>query len=120
MIEQFTAWAIVFAESPVVRSVQAALVCVAAIHIYVVLYVLRDVFLRTRSTALQIGYLLMVGLLPGVGFLIYLLLRPAETLFMRRLLFLLEHTTLRKHVRRHTARTLQKIKSAVRPPESKV
>jgi hypothetical protein len=113
MITVLTSWLVLFAEDPITRSLQTALVCLAGVHIYVVLYVLRDAWLRISRVSGQILSLCLVGLLPGVGFLVYLLVRPAHTKFERRLLFLLEHSVVHKHIRRHTAHKLKQVRTSM-------
>ncbi len=113
MFQAFTSWLIILAQDPIVRSVQAGLICLTGVHIYVIFYVLRDVLLRCRSVTLQLVYLVLVAVLPGLGFLLYILVRPAQTHYERRLLSLLEHSLLRKHIRHHTAKKLRHARSTV-------
>ncbi len=55
----------------------------AALLIFLLLFTLRDILLRTRSFWYQCFCVLMVGVLPVVGFLLYLLIRPARTVKQR-------------------------------------
>lgn len=56
---------------------------VAFILIFLLLFTLRDILLRTRSFWYQCFCVLLVGALPVVGFLLYLLIRPARTVKQR-------------------------------------
>lgn len=73
----------IFAANPTVRAVQGALLILAVIDVFLVLYTLRDMLLRTRSFLYQFVCILLVAALPGVGFLFYLLIRPSRTLQQR-------------------------------------
>lgn len=65
--------------------VQGAVIAVAVVLIYLLLYTLRDILLRTRSFWYQFFCVLLVGCLPVVGFFLYLLIRPARTVKEREL-----------------------------------
>lgn len=62
----------------VVAAVVGALL--AALWLSLVIWTFRDMRLRSRDPFAQILAAVVVGLLPGVGLLIYLILRPPETL----------------------------------------
>lgn len=53
--------------------------------IFLVFFTTRDVILRTHSFLYMLFSILLVALLPGVGFLLYLLIRPARTIKEREL-----------------------------------
>ena len=53
---------------------------VLALWLAVVVWAYRDVRARTRSSAAVVLTVLLVALLPVIGLVIYLLLRPRETL----------------------------------------
>ncbi len=72
-------------DNPAIRMVQLSLLGLAVVAIYLVFYATRDILLRTRSFLYQIACILLVALLPVVGFLLYLLVRPASTLREREL-----------------------------------
>ncbi len=55
----------------------------AFILVFLLLFTLRDILLRTRSFGYQCFCVLLVGVLPVVGFLVYLLIRPARTVKQR-------------------------------------
>lgn len=52
---------------------------------FFVLFATRDVILRSDSFLFQAFCILLVALLPGIGFLLYILIRPPATLRQRRL-----------------------------------
>ena len=64
----------------VVRSVQIALGVGAAGLVFLIFWATRDILRRTRSTTLQVLNILMVALLPVVGFGLYLIVRPSRTI----------------------------------------
>lgn len=72
-------------EDPVLRGIQALLACGAFTLVFLVFFVTRDILLRSRSLLLQLGCVLLVALLPVVGFLLYLLVRPARTVREREM-----------------------------------
>lgn len=65
--------------------VQLSLLGLAIVAIYLVFYATRDILLRTRSFVYQICCILLVAVLPILGFFLYLLVRPASTLREREL-----------------------------------
>lgn len=78
-------FAAIFSENPVLDLGQLVLFSILAFVVFLVLYTLRDVILRTRSLWAQIGSLILVTVLPILGFLVYLLVRPSRTLKEREL-----------------------------------
>ena len=74
-----------FATDPNVLAVQLLLACIAFLLVFLVLYVTRDVILRTHSLVYQIFCILMTAILPFIGFFLYLLVRPSQTLSERLL-----------------------------------
>ncbi len=75
----------IISADPAVRMMQFTLLTAAVIVVFCIFYVLRDVVLRTNSFFLQLFCILVVAFLPGIGFLLYLLLRPAQTLRERQM-----------------------------------
>lgn len=71
------------ADNPAVAGVQIAILILAALAVFFVIYTTRDILLRTRSFLLQFFCILIVTALPIVGFLIYLIIRPARTVKQR-------------------------------------
>ncbi|MBI3331516.1 hypothetical protein HYZ99_00980 [Candidatus Peregrinibacteria bacterium] len=76
---------ILFTDDPFVRWAQIGLIVAGFLAIFLVFFATRDIILRTRSFWYQCLAILLVALLPGVGFLLYLLIRPARTLAERDL-----------------------------------
>lgn len=72
-------------EDPVLRGVQALLALGAFTLVFLLFFATRDILLRSRSLLLQLGCVLLVALLPVVGFLLYLLVRPARTVREREM-----------------------------------
>jgi hypothetical protein len=68
---------------PFLRVLQFSLIIGGALLIFLVFFATRDILLRTHSFSLMALCILMVALLPGVGFLLYLLIRPATTIRQR-------------------------------------
>jgi hypothetical protein len=64
---------------------QAGLILFAIIVLFLLFFALRDILLRTRSFWYQFFCIVIVTLLPIVGFLMYLLIRPARTVKQREL-----------------------------------
>ncbi|MBU0458408.1 hypothetical protein KJ652_03945 [Patescibacteria group bacterium] len=73
-------WLLFLAEDPILRAGQLSLMVVGFLAIFLVFFTTRDIILRTNSFFLMLFCILIVALLPGVGFLIYLLIRPSRTL----------------------------------------
>lgn len=69
--------------------IQAGVLIIALILIYLLLFTLRDILLRTRSFWYQFFCVLLVGSLPVLGFFLYLLIRPARTVKERHTDFML-------------------------------
>lgn len=70
-------------DDPLLRSIQVGLVALGAFVIFLVFFTTRDILLRTRSFAYMALCILLVALLPGIGFLLYLLIRPTSLLRQR-------------------------------------
>lgn len=69
--------------------IQTGVLILALILIYLLLFTLRDILLRTRSFWYQFFCVLLVGCLPVLGFFLYLLIRPARTVKERHTDFML-------------------------------
>lgn len=78
-----TSFLTLLADDPTLRLIQGGLLLLGIFIIFLLFFALRDILLRTHSFLYQIVCILLVALLPGVGFLVYLLIRPARTLKQR-------------------------------------
>lgn len=67
-------------EDPLLRAIQAGMLGGGALLIFLVFYATRDILLRTHAFWYTAFCILLVALLPGIGFLLYLLVRPSRTL----------------------------------------
>ena len=76
----FSAITELFASNPSLVLVQGSVALLSFILIFLLIYTLRDILLRTHSLAYQCACILLVAALPIIGFLLYLLVRPARTL----------------------------------------
>lgn len=72
-------------DNPVIRAMQLSLLGAAVVAIYLVFFTTRDILLRTRSFLYQILCILLVAVLPVLGFFLYLLIRPATTVREREM-----------------------------------
>jgi len=75
----------IFSDDPQLRLMQMLLAGFGSLFLFLLLFTLRDILLRTRSFAYQLFSIAIVALLPGLGFLLYLLLRPARTIREREM-----------------------------------
>jgi len=70
---------------PLLRMMQGGLLFIGFVVIFLVFFVTRDILLRTHSFWYMAFCIVLTALLPGVGFLLYLLVRPARTIREREL-----------------------------------
>ncbi len=75
-----------FSTNPSVLLMQIATILVAAIVIFLVLFGAKDILSRTDSFLAQIFCVLLIALLPLIGFFLYLLLRPSTRTIERKIL----------------------------------
>lgn len=80
MLESASAF---LATDPAVLVVQSLMASGAFIVVFLVLFVTRDVLLRSNSFIFQAFCILITALLPIVGFFVYLLIRPSRTIAER-------------------------------------
>ncbi len=78
-------WLLFLSDDPLLRIAQIAMLILGVIAIFLVFYTTRDILLRTHSFILMFLSILLVAALPGVGFFLYLLLRPPRTLKEREI-----------------------------------
>lgn len=72
-------------QNPVFTVQMLVLSAVALVLIFLIFYTTKDVFVRSDSFVFMLFSLLLVVLFPVVGFLLYLLIRPAQTKKERQL-----------------------------------
>lgn len=70
---------VMFSSDPTVFALQVGAVIASAAVIYTVLFVTRDVIIRSRSIVFQVFSILLTAALPLAGFLLYFLMRPSTT-----------------------------------------
>jgi hypothetical protein len=74
-----------FSDNPAMRAVQISLVVLAVIAVLLVCFATKDILLRTHSFLYQASCVLLVACLPIVGYVLYLLVRPARTVMDREM-----------------------------------
>ena len=79
----FDPFLLFFSDDPILRVMQVSLVVAGAVIIFLVFFTTRDILQRTHSFLLMAFCIVLVAVLPLVGFLIYLLIRPIQTLRQR-------------------------------------
>ena len=77
MIETFIQF---LTDNPTLRAAQGAVVLVSAFLVFFLFFAVRDILHRTHSFWYQALCIVLVAVLPIVGFLLYLLIRPERTL----------------------------------------
>lgn len=70
---------------PLIRAAQIGLGVLAVGLAYLVFYATRDILRRSNSLTYQLFCILLVACLPIVGFFLYLLIRPSQTLHARNM-----------------------------------
>ena len=81
----FDAFGGTLSADPVIRMMQLGLLAFACLDVFLLLFTLRDITLRTHSFAYQAFCVLLVALVPFFGFCLYLLLRPGRSIKEREL-----------------------------------
>ncbi len=81
MLENASAF---LAADPSVLALQILMMSCAFLIVYAVLFVTRDVILRSHSFLFQV-FAILLSAVPVIGILVYLLIRPSTTLFERAL-----------------------------------
>ena len=74
-----------FSTDTPVLIVQIGMIVCAFVIVFLVLFATRDILTRTHSFFYQLFCILLVAVLPVVGFLLYLLIRPSTTNAQRRM-----------------------------------
>lgn len=110
MLEQvqqyFQPWLVLLSDDPGLRLMQGAMILAGAIAIFLVFYATRDILLRTHSFAYMFFCILLVAVVPVIGFLIYVLIRPPRTIKQREM----EEMLIRLSTRREAAPVTKKPK----------
>lgn len=70
-------------EDPLLRVMQGGFLLIGSVVIFLVFYATRDILLRTHSFWYMAFCIVLVAILPVIGFLLYLLIRPARTICER-------------------------------------
>lgn len=78
-------WLLFLAADPVLRLLQLLMLATGVLVIFLVFYTTRDVLLRSQSFTFMLFSIIVVAVLPLVGFCLYVLIRPARTLKEREL-----------------------------------
>lgn len=78
-------WLLFLADDPMLRLMQGIMLLVGALVIFLVFFTTRDILLRTNSFFYMFICIVLVAVLPLVGFLLYILIRPARTIKEREL-----------------------------------
>jgi len=78
-------WLLFLADDPTLRFLQLGMILLGTVVIFLVFYTTRDILLRTNSFLYMFFSIVLVALLPIVGFFLYLLIRPARTIKEREL-----------------------------------
>ena len=85
LLEYIDPWLSFLAADPPLRILQLTMIILVSIGIFLVFYATRDIMLRTHSILYTIPCILLVAFVPLVGFLLYLLIRPARTIKEREM-----------------------------------
>ncbi len=86
-------WLLLLADDPLLRLLQAVLLLAGAIVIFLVFFTTRDILSRTHSFPMTLFSIVLVAALPVIGFLIYLLVRPGQTLKDKELFAMVQSLT---------------------------
>lgn len=73
----------VLSDDPAARVFQLSILCFGVLSVYLLFYTTRDVIIRSSSIPFQLFSIVLVALLPVVGFFLYLLFRPSRTVAER-------------------------------------
>ena len=79
----------VLSDDPAARVFQLSVLGLGVFSVYLLFYTTRDVLIRSSSIPLQLFSIFLVALLPVVGFFLYLLFRPSQTIAERGVMHLL-------------------------------
>ncbi len=85
ILPAINSWLSFFSGNPVILAAQLGMLAASVFLVFLILYTLRDILLRTHSFFLQVLCILIVAALPFIGFGFYLLIRPSRTNAQRSL-----------------------------------
>lgn len=105
----------VLSDDPAARVFQLGVLCLGVVSVYLLFYTTRDVLLRSSSIPFQIFSIFLVAFLPVMGFFLYLLFRPSQTIMEREMTEMLHDLS---RVLRSAA-ALRGITKAVRSAEAR-
>lgn len=103
----------ILSDDPAARVFQLCVLGLGISSVYLLFYTTRDVIIRSSSIPLQLFSIVLVALLPIVGFFLYLLFRPSQTLAERETMDMLR--TLSHGLRSEAA--ARSVRKAVRSVE---
>ena len=90
-----------FLDEPFLRMQQGGVMLLGVVLVYLILFTTRDILLRTNSLLYMLFSILLVTVFPIVGFLLYLLIRPARTIKQRELSMLVDELAYQLEELRH-------------------
>lgn len=88
-----TPWLSFLSADPNVLMLQSSLMFIGVIVVFLVFFTTRDILLRTNSFWYMLFSIVLTAVLPVVGFCIYLLIRPTQTLKEREMEEMLRQLT---------------------------
>lgn len=99
------------ADNPAMRQLQFFMLIIGAIIIFLVFFTTRDMLLRSNSLVYMLLCILLVAFVPVIGFLIYLLIRPARTLKQREMETMLKQLLTNRSVKPAAADAEKSVKT---------
>ncbi|MDA1208619.1 MAG: hypothetical protein O2904_01135 [bacterium] len=78
-------WLVILTDDPMLRILQLSMLILGAVVVFLVFFTTRDILLRTHSFLYMFTCIILVAILPVVGFLLYILIRPARTIKEREM-----------------------------------
>lgn len=98
-------WLLFLADDPILRGMQVGMLLLGSIVIFLVFFTTRDILLRTHSFWYMFASIVLVALLPVVGFFLYLLIRPARTIKEREVEEMLQTLVQKKQSKKKEAQS---------------
>lgn len=78
-------WLVFLSDDPTLRLMQGGMLLGGGLVVFLVFFATRDILLRSQSFWYMFASIILVAALPIIGFLLYLLIRPARTIKEREL-----------------------------------